>query len=123
MNWVRLTFSAMVTSAAERSSVCFPRPCITSSEITTARAIDRTFSGQYGVKHTGRLQHTIAVAMQTSSKPAPFVNTNLVNKRRKTTVPAMSVNARTIVFTRMPAGKALSSITVGVQIEWSHSTY
>ena len=55
--------------------------------------------------------------MQTSSKPAPLVNTNLVNNRKKTTVPATSVNARTIVFTRMPAGEALSSIAVGGRIE------
>lgn len=60
------------------------------------------------------LQHTIAKAMQTSSKPAPFVNTNLVNSRRNTMVPATRVNARTIVFTRMPAGEASLSIAVGV---------
>ena len=55
--------------------------------------------------------------MQTSSKPAPLVNTSLVNNRKKTTVPATSVNARTTVFTRMPAGEALSSIAVGVRDE------
>jgi hypothetical protein len=62
-----------------------------------------------------KLEHTMAKAMQTSSKPAPFVSTNLVNNRRKTTVPATSVNARTIVFTRIPAGEAFSSIAVGVE--------
>lgn len=50
--------------------------------------------------------------MQTSSNPAPLVSTSLVNSRKKTTVPATSVNASTIVFVRMPAGEALS-IAVG----------
>lgn len=59
-----------------------------------------------------RGRYTIAKPMQTSSNPAPLVSTSLVNSRKKTTVPATSVNASTIVFVRMPAGEALS-IAVG----------
>ena len=87
---------------------------MTSSDVTTASAIDVTFYGQQISMKAGRLQRTIAIAIQTSSRPAPFVKTSLVNNRRNTTVPATSVNARTIVFTRIPAGEALSSIAVGV---------
>lgn len=111
-----LTCSAMVRSSSEMLSACLPRPCMTCSDVTIARAIDVIFCGQQISMEAGRLQQTIAIAIKTSSGPAPFVKTSLVNNRKNTTVPATSVNARTIVFTRIPAGEAFSSIAVGVEL-------
>jgi hypothetical protein len=50
--------------------------------------------------------------MHASSKPAPLVRTSLVKMRRNTTRPEMSVNARTIVLTRVPAGVEISRFNI-----------
>jgi len=42
--------------------------------------------------------------MHASSNPVTLVSTKRVNKRRNTAVPAMSVNARAMLVTRVPAG-------------------